>query len=339
MNNIINNFRIALLIFIPILLIGTACKRESVDTPPKNPSPPKEVLKVPKFQRDSAYNYLDKQVAFGPRVPNSKAHTACKNWMVQKFRNFGADVIEQDFTAKAYTGEILNGTNIIAQYNPQQSKRVILAAHWDSRHIADRDADEARQKEPILGADDGGSGVAVLMEIARLLNGQKLDLGIDIILFDLEDYGDDADDGKRESWCLGSQYWSNHFHKQNYRAKYGILLDMVGSKNARFAKEGTSMQYAPEIMNKVWKEAARLGFSSYFHDQQVSGTTDDHLFVNMIAKIPMIDIINKPIDSQYGFGHYWHTHKDNMDVIDKRTLRAVGQTVLSVLYKESEGKF
>lgn len=299
---------------------------------------PKKTYAVPKFERDSALAYVQAQVDFGPRVLQTAAHDSCRDWMVQKFESFGATVIAQDFKANVYTGESFDATNIIAQYNPGAKKRILLAAHWDSRHQADSPLSQERQGEAILGADDGGSGVAVLLEVARQLQANPIDMGVDIILFDAEDYGESGTNNT-ESWGLGSQYWSRNFHTKGYRPKYGILLDMVGSKGARFPIEQFSARYAPQVVQKVWKLAQSMGYNNYFVQADGGAVTDDHYFVNTIAKIPMIDIINRPVNSQTGFGRYWHTHNDDMGIIDKRTLRAVGQVVLAVIYREASGTF
>ena len=314
-----------------------SCKND-----PTTPPPAPITIDIPTFNADMAYRYIEKQVSFGPRVPNSPAHDSCAAWLKREFHGIGARVIVQHADLKAYTGEILKAKNIIAVYNPDAKRRVMLAAHWDSRHMAEWDADPDKRMEPILGADDGASGVGVLLEIARNLDVHKIEgLGVDIVLFDAEDIGQPRGGGgfteQKDTWCLGSQHWSHNKHVSDYRAMYGILLDMVGSKNARFPREDVSMQYAPDVVNKVWTEAQKAGYSSYFDFSKAPGVTDDHLYVNQIAKIPMIDIINRPVTSETGFGHYWHTHKDDMSVIDKQTLTAVGQTVLNVLYKEAAG--
>ncbi|MEM1321353.1 MAG: M28 family peptidase [Bacteroidota bacterium] len=323
-----------------LISLSTGCKSDKpAPPPPAVDTPAKPEVKVPRFNRDSAYAYIEKQVAFGPRVPNTAAHRACAAWLESKLKSMDVKVIAQNFEASAYDGTRLKGVNFIASYKPEHPTRILLAAHWDSRHISDHDPDEANRDKPVLGADDGGSGVGVLIEVLRTLKENPLDLGVDVVLFDLEDYGEGGGTGNINSWCLGSQYWGNNLHVAGYRAKYGILLDMVGAKNARFTKEGTSMQYAPRIMHKVWRLAQDLGYGAYFVNDPTSPITDDHLFVNKITGIPTIDIINRPVDSKTGFGHYWHTQKDDMSVIDKRTLRAVGQTVITVLYQESAGNF
>lgn len=291
----------------------------------------------PDFNADSAYRYVAKQVEFGPRVPNTKEHIACGDYLVTTLRKFGADVQEQKMTVTAFDGTKLNARNIIGVYGADKKRRVLLFAHWDTRPFADHDPDESRQNEPILGANDGASGVGVLLEVARQLNSQAPEVGVDIIFFDAEDYGDPAfakNVPEGEWWCLGSQYWANNPHVEGYRAEYGILLDMVGAKDATFFREHYSMHYAQDVVGKVWGAANQLGFGKYFINKNKGGVVDDHLYVNQGTHIPSIDIIQLDEKNDYSFGHYWHTHKDNMDVIDRTTLGVVGQTVMEVIYKE-----
>ncbi len=323
-------FRLSL-IWAMLFLTAVACKND----PPPPEQEEKKTITVPRFEHDSAYAYLAGQVSFGPRVPNTEAHRECKEWLVAQFERFDAKVIEQDFQVERYTGETLNATNIIAQYNPDNRKRIMLAAHWDSRHLADSPLSTERQDEAILGADDGASGVAVILEIARLLKENPIDLGVDLVLFDVEDQGENG--GDDETWGLGSQYWSRQPHA---RPDYGILLDMVGAKGARFPKEQYSVYFAPQLVDKVWTLANRMGYGNYFVNVNGGGVTDDHYFVNTIAGIPMIDVINLPLNSQNkGFGDHWHTHNDNLDIIDVRTLRAVGRVMTAVVYREAAGTF
>ncbi len=314
-----------------LLFLFTTISCRSDRTTQTTATPDATPVSIPAFDRDSALAYLRQQVDFGPRNLGSEGHDACRDWIISKLRQFGTDVTVQSFTADLYTGESFPATNIIASINPAQTRRIVLAAHWDTRHIAEKDPDTEKRKQAILGADDGASGVAVLLEIARTIQSNPLNLGVDLVFFDAEDQGDN--NGASDTWCLGSQYWSRNLSQQN-RAQYGILLDMVGSKGATFPKEGISVHYANNIVEKVWSLAQSMGYGHYFVNDQVGQLVDDHLFVNQIAGLPMIDIINHTGQS---FGKYHHTHEDDMDIIDRNTLRAVGQVVIALLYKESVG--
>lgn len=291
----------------------------------------------PPFDADSAYSYIDRQVSFGPRVPNTKAHEQCKVYLVSFFKRLGWQVIEQKFETNAYDGTALKLTNIIAQIQPQLSKRILLVAHWDTRPFADQDSVD--QKIPIDGANDGGSGVAVLMELARTMSQSHTmpGVGIDLLLTDGEDYGQpDFDKGPyvQDSWCLGAQYWAKHPHTPGYRAYYGILLDMVGAKDAKFYMEGVSVKYALDIQRKVWMHAQSLGYGAFFISQLSEEILDDHAYINAVAKIPTIDIIEyEPSDGAY-FSRTWHTHQDNMKYIDANSLRRVGEVLLKTIYNE-----
>lgn len=291
----------------------------------------------PDFNADSAYIYVDKQVSFGPRVPNTPQHIACGDYLVAGLKRFGAEVQEQKFVATTYNGIKLNSRNIIGSYGVDKKDRVLLFAHWDTRPYSDQDADPANHYKPLLGANDGASGIGVLLEIARVLQTKEPEIGVDIIFFDAEDYGTPAFKNKETQgdwWCLGSQYWSMNPHTPNYKAKFGILLDMVGAPDAIFAKELISKEYAGNIVEKVWSTAGKLNLGKYFVGKDGGGVTDDHLYVNQLRKIPSINIIQFDSETEHNFGAYWHTQKDDMSNISKETLKAVGQTVLEVIYKE-----
>jgi Zn-dependent M28 family amino/carboxypeptidase len=222
-------------------------------------------------------------------------------------------------------------------YNAEHKKRVLLFAHWDSRPFADQEKDKTKRTQPIVGANDGASGVGVLLEIARQINSSPVDIGIDIIFFDAEDWGQPSYERNQipgDWYCLGSQYWAKNPHTPNYRASFGILLDMVGAANATFYKEGYSVEYASNITEKVWTTASRLGYGGFFINKKGGYITDDHVPVNQFHRAPSINIIHTSDDTSHGFGEFWHTRKDNMDVIDKNTLKVVGQTVMEVLYTE-----
>jgi Zn-dependent M28 family amino/carboxypeptidase len=264
---------------------------------------------------------------------NTPAHDAAGEWMASKLEEFGAKVERQTFTATSYDGKPLKSMNVIGRFNPEKQDRILLAAHWDTRQVADSPL-ETNPSAVINGADDGASGVGVLLEIARQLGQSTPHVGVDIVLFDAEDYGDPGG-GNTNSWGLGSQYYSHNL--SGIRPRYGVLLDMVGARDAEFAIEYYSQQYAPQIVRKVWKLASDMGFPHYFVQRQGGGITDDHYFVNTIAKIPMIDIINHRPENQTSFVKHWHTGEDNMDKIDKRSLRAVGQVVTALVYREGNG--
>ncbi len=291
----------------------------------------------PDFNADSAYSFVEKQLAFGSRVPGTTAHQACGDYLAAKLTEFGAQVTEQKADITHYDGKNLTLRNIIGSYYPEKEKRILLFAHWDTRPFADEESDAGRQQQPIAGADDGASGVGTLLEIARNLQQYPVEVGVDIIFFDLEDWGQpyfDTDWVQGEWWCLGSRYWSEQPHVENYKADYGILLDMVGAANATFLKEGYSMKYAPNILDKVWSTAAKLGHGNYFLPQNGGYITDDHLSVNQHQRAPSINIINLKTDTHTGFASHWHTHRDDMRNIDRGSLKAAGQTVMEVIYTE-----
>lgn len=291
----------------------------------------------PVFVADSAYAYCEAQCAFGPRVMNSDAHDRCGEWITGKFRSLGMTVQTQSAQLKGYDGTMLRGTNIIASYKPELTDRILVCAHWDSRPWADNDPDEANHHTPVMAANDGASGVAVMLELARLLGAQdSLAVGVDFVCFDAEDWGtpqwaDVPDSG--DTWALGAQYWAANPHRNGYKARYGILLDMVGGRGAKFYQEGMSKQFAPDIVDKVWEAAHTVGYGSMFPKVEGGMVTDDHIPVNEKLKIPTIDIINYyPDCEQSSFGPTWHTVSDTMENIDKNTLQAVGQTVVQVLF-------
>jgi glutaminyl-peptide cyclotransferase len=314
-----------------LLLAGwvlVACKQGNEQQSEPNTAA-KPLVTPPAFNADSAYAFVEAQVAFGPRAPGTAAHEACARYLEITLARFADTVLVQRAFIKTHDGKRFEMQNIIGTFNPNASKRILLAAHWDTRPRAENDPH--RPKDAIDGANDGASGVAVLLEMARVMAQQRPEVGIDIIFFDLEDYGISE---VPDSYCLGAQYWSANPHKTGYKAHYGILLDMVGGRGARFYLEGFSMYYAPHVARKVWNMAYDLGYSDYFTFQQSSAITDDHYYVNKIAGIPMIDIIEHDPVTKSGFGQYWHTHNDNMDVIDRATLHAVGTTVLHVIFQE-----
>ncbi len=330
------------LIIIAAALLLAACDDTNTNNP-NTTNEPKKTVTVPSFNADSAYQFVAHQTYFGPRVPASQAHADCATWLAAQLDAYADTVIVQDFRARLFNGNGIDGQNIVGVFHPEAKKRIVLCAHWDSRPFADHDPDEANSRQPIDGANDGASGVGVLLECARQFKLQALPekLGVDIIFFDLEDYGPhqkDAEkyyDEKVNHWALGSQYWSKTPHVYGYKAYYGILLDMVGGSNPNFPKEYYSQGYAAWVSNKVWRMAFDLGYRPYFSNELGTMISDDHIPMNQIAGIPTIDIIDlHPESSNECFPEVWHTLNDNLEHIDKTTLGMVGDVLLHVVYEE-----
>lgn len=286
-----------------------------------------------RFDADSAYAFVAAQVAFGPRVPGSDAAERCGDWLVSQLRRFGAsNITEQRAEVVAYNGDILPIRNITAQFAPDASERILLLAHWDSRPWADEERDPAEREKPIDGANDGASGVGVILEIARQLSQHQPKTGVDILLVDAEDYGrrsDAPDVDNDNSWCLGTQYWTAHPTLALESINYAVLLDMVGGKDAVFPREQLSEMAAPQIVDLVWKAAARASASERFPNRRGGAVMDDHVYL-LRAGVPAIDIIESAHPATGSFPPYWHTHADNIDNIDPATLGAVGRTIANL---------
>ena len=317
-------------------LVIVSCGESSRPAQTKKKKAVNKTVSIPEFNMDSAYAYVAAQVAFGPRVPGTPAHAACEKWIIRKLKSFADTVYVQKFKARTYDGVLRSGENIIGSFFPAYQNRVLLMAHWDSRPFADHDPDKAKWNTPIMAANDGASGVGVLLEMAREFHLYHPNVGIDIVFFDLEDWGPPAYlhlQGKENSWALGAQYWAKQAKASGYSATFGVLLDMVGAKDATFLKEYYSRQYARYYVNLIWKTAAGLGYDNYFPDKDGAPIDDDHLYVNRILGIPSVDIIQLDPNSPNGtFWKYWHTTEDTLNKINKQTMKAVGQVLLTVIY-------
>lgn len=287
---------------------------------------------VPEFSSDRAYQYIEEQLEFGPRVPNFEAHRKA----VQYFRNHflktagQQSVFVQSFRTEVY-GDSLQLYNILASFGTDKQDRILLAAHWDSRPRSDQDPDSLNHSKPILGADDGASGVAVLMELANIFAEHELPIGVDIILFDGEDYGEESD---LANYFLGSRHWGNNPPVPGYSPRFGILLDMVGGQNAQFPKEGYSMDFAPNLVNEVWAIGQEFGHDDLFLNEVGSRVSDDHYIVERLTGIPMINIIHHRASptGELEFAPYWHTQDDDIDIIDQEVIQAVGDVLLELIY-------
>lgn len=321
-------------IFLSFLIVATlfsSCKSNKQVEEVLNPV-------GPAFIADSAMAYCQAQCDFGPRTMNSKAHDLCEEWIINKFKRFGLEVETQKADLTGWDGTKLHSTNIIARFNPQAERRILICAHWDSRPWADNDPDSANWRKPVLAANDGASGVGVMLEVARLLqNDTTLAIGVDLVCFDAEDYGTpqwaEKNEDSENTWALGAQYWAKNL-PEGYKPQFGILLDMVGGQGAKIYQEHFSLRYAASIVDKVWSAARHAGFSSVFANEVGGGVTDDHIPVNE-AGIPTVDIIPfYPDCRQSSFGPTWHTINDDMEHLDANTLKAVGQTLIQVIYSE-----
>ena len=296
------------------------------------------------FDADSAYLFCQQQCDFGPRTMNSEAHEQCAQWIAQKFTQYGYQVTLQKADLKGYDGTILKSSNIIATAPaPSDSgavaNRLLVCAHWDSRPWADNDPDSANWHKPVMAANDGASGVAVMLELARQLQQHdSTNVAVDFVCFDAEDWGVPqwSNQSDADSWALGAQYWAANCPQsvaKNYR--YAILLDMVGGQGAKFYHEGFSLEHARPVVDKIWKAASAAGYGSFFPSQPGGYVTDDHVPVNEKAHIPCVDIINHyPECPQSNFGPTWHTVNDDMQHLDRNTLKAVGQTLIQLIYSE-----
>ena len=320
-----------------LILLCVIC---SCSTTKKSQTTEQSVVSV-EFNADSAYAFCAAQCDFGPRTMNSEAHERCSEWIQQQFRQYGYQVQLQKADLKGYDGTILKSTNIIASQHPSpntQQPRIFICAHWDSRPWADNDPDEANWRKPVMAANDGASGVAVMLELARLLQqNDSARMAVDFICFDAEDWGIPQweNDVDGDSWALGAQYWANSQEPKAKNYQFGILLDMVGGQGAKFYREIFSLKYAHNIVERVWQAANTAGYASIFPYLDGGQITDDHVPVNEKAGIPCIDIINHyPDCEQSSFGPTWHTVNDDMQHIDKNTLKAVGQTLVQLIYSE-----
>lgn len=288
------------------------------------------------FSADSAMKYLQEQVKIGPRVPGTEANIKCRKYIVDKMTEFGVDTVYiQKFKATTFDGNTIDGGNVFGQINPEKNTRVLLAAHYDTRPWADNEASIEQRNTPIDGANDGASGVAVVLELARQFAASNPKVGVDFLFVDIEDYGNsDGWELHNDSWCLGSQYFSEHqpYTSEN-RPVYGIVLDMVGGLDARFHREYFSEKYAPHIVNRVWQTAAQLGYGKKFINQLGGSLIDDHLPLSK-GGIPTIDIVECNNAQTGGFPPTWHTTQDNLSNISPTSLKAVGQVVAEVIYNQ-----
>ena len=325
------------LLYIALCLVLCSCQTKTKTTPA-------DVRCV--FSADSAYTYIAQQLAFGARVPGTAAHEACGDWLVSELVRHGAQVKSQHGTMTNYAGKPQAIRNIVAILEGNTSYAILLCAHWDCRPWSDEEELYENRFEPVMGANDGASGVGVILEMVRQLSIRKSKgefvPTVQVVFFDCEDMGTPAHftgTQRDHTWCLGSQLWAKEYKQSNVecrmsgvKCQYGVLLDMVGDPSATFPREYFSMQYAGSYVERLWREASKLGYGRYFVQQATYyPITDDHYYVNTIAGIPCVDVIDYKMNTETGFAHWWHTQHDDIQNINKQTLQAVGETVLTTI--------
>ena len=317
-----------------VLLLGCTRGDGSGGSAPRSPegteiphASPSAAVTIPDFDGRRSFGILTAQTAFGPRNPGSRGHRDCLLYLTTSLRATGAEVRLQEFSHKGYNGESLRLTNVIASFQPKAKARVLLCAHWDTRPRAEHDENPSRRDQPILGANDGASGVAVLLELARLFTSSPPAVGVDIVLFDGEDYGKEGDHPR---YLLGSRYFAST-RDPGYVPRFGVLLDMVGDRFLDLPKEQFSVRYAPDIVDLIWKTAARLGIRQ-FEDEPGEEVMDDHLPLNE-AGIKTVDIIDFNYPDQTN--RFWHSHRDVPENCSAESLEAVGTVLAHVVYSQN----
>jgi glutaminyl-peptide cyclotransferase len=276
----------------------------------------------PDFDGEAALGYVRTQLGFGPRIPGSPGHRKTGDWIVQMMRERADTVIEQLWTHRTVKGDTLPMRNILARYNPAATQRILYLTHWDTRPVSDAALNMGERMQPVPGANDGASGTAMLIALADALERTPLapNVGLDILFVDGEDYGDFAKD---QDVLIGSRYFANHLPDSGYRPLFGVLWDMIGDKDLRIDQESHSLERAPEVVQRVWKTAADLGYGNVFLNQEGTGVTDDHLPL-LDKGLRVIDVIDYEFEAH-------HTPRDTIDKVSSRSLKIVGDVALTLL--------
>ncbi len=288
---------------------------------------------TPNFSAEEAFRSIEKQVQLGPRIPGSKAHHLCRKFIVRSLEESGYQPEINHGLVDSGNG-ILEIFNISGSYKPELKNRILLCGHYDSRLTADLDS--LMSNSPVPGANDGASGTAVLLQLAKEIQKYDLDLGVDFIFFDGDDQGiyPESSTRKKHTWSLGAQYWARGVKKEY---QYGIVLDMVGAENATFFKEDVSKIFAGSVQDKLWNIAGELGYDSFFIQKPIGVLVSDHYYINNLtkAKIPCLLVSDYRKDTEHGYFPYWHTTSDIPEHISKESLKAVGQSIIELLYTKS----
>jgi glutaminyl-peptide cyclotransferase len=319
--------RFSLLLMLAVVAAGCSQDQPRANSSAHSTTARNTMPAIPEFSGSRAFDLLLKQTSLGPRNPESAGHRNCLQFLLSSLQSTAEEVRTQEFIHTGYGGEKLHLTNIIASFRPAAVSRILLCAHWDTRPRAERDEDKTKQHLPILGANDGASGVAVLLEIAAVLKATPPPVGVDIVLFDGEDYGKEGD---IDRYLLGSRHFARN-RPTSYAPAYGILLDMVGDANLEIPKEQHSLRSAPDVMNTVWRTARELGITQ-FSDEIGDEILDDHVPLNEVG-IKTVDLIDFAYpDASH---RYWHTHNDTPEHCSAESLGAVGTVLTHVIYRST----
>tara|TARA_B100001027_G_scaffold329_1_gene176 strand:- start:2172 stop:3083 length:912 start_codon:yes stop_codon:yes gene_type:complete len=281
--------------------------------------------KIPSFNQKMAFQHLLDQCSYGPRNPGSEGHQEFSKYLEEYLSSLSKNVIIQEFSYTEHlTTKKRKGKNLIAQFNLESEERLLLGAHWDTRSLSDEDPDEEKKLLPVLGANDGASGTAVLMELASIFSKNNPPIGIDIVFFDAEDVGIN---GKPYTFAMGSEYFSKNLPIE--KPNFAIIVDMVGDKFLKIPIERFSYQVNPEMVKEIWGLANDLGLSAFEYRIGYE-IYDDHVPLWENAQIPAIDIID--FDYPNLFYNYWHTQKDIPENCSPQSLYQVGTLLLNYIY-------
>lgn len=275
---------------------------------------------VVEFDGTKAMDYVRAQLAFGARVPGTAAHRQAGEWLVREFGVRADTLIQQTWTHITADGKRLPMRNVLARFNPAATRRVLYVAHWDSRPISDKATDVSRRALPVPGANDGASGVAILLALADVLQSTPSPIGVDILLVDGEDWGDFD---TNTDVLIGSRHFAANLPDPDYNPEFGIVWDMVGKPNAQFLYEPYSVRAAPDVVQRVWRTAADIGHGAYFPARESFAIMDDH--------VPLIEVglrVIDVIDLDFAFHH---TPEDTEDKVSPQTLQVVGDVALAVI--------
>jgi peptidase M28-like protein len=293
-----------------VVLVALGCQARAGDGGSKSPL---------EFNGRTALTYVEKQMSFGPRIPNKPGHQQEADWLLAELRARADTVIVQEITHRLRNGEVLHLRNFFARFRPEATERVLFLAHWDTRPMADKSANLAQQRMPVPGANDGASGVAVLLGVADALKARPPASGVDLLFVDGEDYGDFAD---TSDVLIGSRWFAAH-QPQGYQPLFAVLFDMVGDKDLQIYQEGQSLAFAPEVVQRVWRVAAERGQDRHFIPRAGQTLIDDHVSLQKVG-IHAIDVV----DFDYP---YWHTTEDTIDKVSAESLQIVGDVAVSLV--------